>query len=121
MQIQMRSGNCDIVASNAVFLFDDSEELTILIDDDDGSRCCLKLRFLRDPSGKQRVEPVQSGDDRLLLKCFNFSARMGSGLAEPALIGESGGKNMYIMFWTSLFGSREPYTRSVQYTIFRHR
>ena len=121
MRIQMSSGNCDILASDDVFLFEDSEELKIQMVDDDGSISYLALRFVEDKSGKQWIDPIQKGADWMGLKCYNFSSRLGAGLKRPALIGESNGKNVYIMFWTKLYGSKKPYTRSVQFTIFRDR
>lgn len=120
MRIQMSSGNCDIVACNEVFLFDDSEELALHIYDDDDSYCCIALRFIQDESKKQRIEP-EGGNDSLALTCYNFNSRFGAGLKTPVLVGESDGKNMYIMFWTKIQGSCEPYVRSVQFTIFRER
>lgn len=120
MQIQMSSGNYDIVANSESFLFDDSEELTIHIDDDDGMHSYMTFKFVRDNSKKQRIEP-RGGGDRLTLTCYNFNSRLGAGLKKSVLVGESNGKKMYIMFWTKVYGSREPYVRSVQFTIFRER
>jgi hypothetical protein len=120
MQVQMGSGNCDIVASNEVFLFDDSEELVLHIFDDDNSHCCLTLRFIQDQSKKQRVEP-QVGDDGLTWNCYNFNTHLGAGLKKPVLVGESNGKGVYIIFWTKIYGTCEPHVRSVQFTVFRER
>ena len=120
MQVQMGSGNCDIVASNEVFLFDDSEELVLHFYDDDNSNCCMTLRFVQDQSKKQRIEP-QAGDDSLTLNCYNFSSHLGAGLKKPVLVGETNGKGIYFIFWTKVYGNREPLVRSVQFTVFRER
>lgn len=119
MQVQLSSGNCDIIASNDVFLFKNSNELTFHIDDDDGSRSRVVLRFMQDQSGEHRVSVEPESDYELVLSCFNFFDRFGVGLKEPLHIGESMGKNVYILFSTKLHTNKQPYVKSVRFTLYR--
>jgi len=119
MQVQLSSGNYDVIASNEVFLFKDSDELIFRVDDDDGSRSRVVLRFLenQDEGRKVNIEPKDDYD--LTITCFNFFSRFGTGLKEPIQIGESMGKGVYILFSTKQYTNKPPYVRSVRFTLYR--
>lgn len=119
MQVRLESGNCDIIASNEVFLYKDSNELIFRIDDDDGSQSCVTLRFVekQDEGHKVQVEPED--DYNMTITCFNFFSRFGTGLKEPIPIGESMGKNVYLLFSTKQHTNKPHYVRSVRFTLYR--
>lgn len=119
MQVRLSSGNCDIIESNEVFLFKDSNELVFHIDDDDGSRSRLFLQFHEDNEGKRSLNLEPKGDYDLVITCNNFFSRFGAGLKEPIQIGESMGKCVYILFSTKQHTANPPYVRSVRYTLYR--
>lgn len=118
MNVQLSSGNYDIIASGETFLFHDSEELTIRVNDDDGTFIHLVLLFKKDAGGQRKIEPFVE-EDRLTLTCYNFSHREGTGLSHPTHIADANGKPIYLTFWTKLDGSKPPYTRSVRFTLFQ--
>ena len=119
MQVQLSSGNFDIIASNEVFLFGDSNELTFYIDDDDGSHSRVILRFLEDQKNERTVSIDPEGDYDLVITCTNFFSRFGTGLKEPIQIGESMGKGVYILFSTKQHTNKSPSVKSVQFTLYR--
>lgn len=119
MQVQLSSGKFDIIASNEVFLFGDSNELVFNIKDDDGSLSRVTMRFLEDQKEERRMDLEPEGDDNLVITCFNFYSRFGAGLKEPVLIGESMGKNVYIQFSTKQHTTKTPYVKSVRFTLYR--
>lgn len=121
MQVQLSCGNYDIIAANEVFLFQNSNELVFQIDDDDGSRSRLILRFRDDPEMKQSLVLEPEGDYDLVITCFNFFSRFGAGLKEPVLIGESMGKGVYIMFSTKQHTTKPSCVRSVRFTLYREK
>ena len=121
MQVQLSSGNYDVIASNEVFLFGDNNELVFQIDDDDGSRSQMVLRFLEDTEKKQSLHYEPIGDYDSVITCFNFFSRFGSGLKEPILIGESIGKGVYILFSTKQHTTKSPHVKSIQYTLYREK
>lgn len=120
MRVQLSSGNYDIISSNEVFLYKDCNELTFQIDDDDGSRSHLIMRFLQDKTNKSRVDVEPDGDYVLILSCFNFFDRFTMGLKKPIPIGESMGKNVYLIFSTKQH-DREALVRSIRYTLYREK
>jgi hypothetical protein len=121
MQVQLSSGNYDVIASNEVFLFGDSNELVFRINDDDGSCSHMVLKFSEDPEKKQCLHYEPVGDYDFTINCFNFFSRFGSGLKEPILIGESMGRNVYIIFSTKQHTNKPPYVRSVRFTLYREK
>ena len=119
MKVQLSSGNCDIIASNEVFLFKDSNELTFHIDDDDGSYSRVVMKFMQDQSDERRVNIEPVGDYDLVLSCYNFFNRFDICLKEPIPIGESMGKLVYIHFSTKLHTTKESNVKSVRFTLYR--
>lgn len=119
MQVQLSSGKFDIISSNEVFLFGDSNELVFNIHDDDGSHSRVTMRFLEDQKEERSVNLEPEGDYDLVITCFNFFSRFGAGLKEPILIGESMGKNVYIQFSTKQRTIKPPYVKSVRFTLYR--
>lgn len=120
MQVQLSSGNYDIIASNEVFLFMDCNELSFQIDDDDGSRSHLIMRFVRDETNTSRVDLEPNSDYVLTLSCYNFFDRFAMGLKEPIPIGESMGKNVYLIFSTKQH-DRDALVRSIRFTLYREK
>ena len=117
MQVKLSSGNYDIIASGNVFLFDDSEELTIKVTEDDDFDICLTIKFVTDETGEQKIER-QVEEDRLVLLCYNFSG-LGTGLMKPTPIAKANDKLVLLTIWAYLEGSKDPKTRSVKYTMYR--
>lgn len=116
MQVKLSSGNYDIITSNNVFLFDDTEELTIKVTGKNDFDICLTIKFLTDDSSEQKIER-QIMDDRLILLCYNFDS-LGTGLIKPTPIAKVNGKLVWLSMWAYLEGSKEPKTRSVKYTMY---
>lgn len=121
MKVHLSSGNYDIIASNEVFLFKDSDELIFGIEDDDASQSCVILRFREDQTGERRVDVEPENDYDLVITCFNFFSRFGTGLKEPIQIGESTGKDVYIIFSAKQHTGKPPYVRSVRFTLYREK
>ena len=117
MRVKLSSGNYDIIASDNVFLFDDSEELTIKVTGEDDFDICLTIKFVTDEAGEQKIER-QIEEDRLVMLCYNFSG-LGTGLIKPTPIAKVNDKMVLLMLWAYLEGSKEPKTRSVKYTMYR--
>ena len=121
MQVQLSSGNHDIIASNEVFLFKESDELVFWVEDDDHSQSRVILRFRENQVEEHRVDVEPENDCDLVITCFNFFSRFTIGLKEPIQLGESMGKNVYIMFSTKQHTNKPPYVRSVRFTLYRER
>ncbi|MBR5293182.1 MAG: hypothetical protein IKU31_00265 [Oscillospiraceae bacterium] len=121
MQVRLSSGNYDVIASNDVFLFGDNNELVLHIDDDDGTQSRMVLRFIEDLEEKRSLKIEPRGDYELVINCLNFFRGMGAGLKEPILVGESMGKDVYILFSTKRHSAMPPYVRSVHFTLFREK
>lgn len=118
MQVQLSSGNYDIIASGDTFLFHDAEELSIRVNGNKNDHIHIVLLFQNDASGQRRIK-ASSEKGHLLLTCYNFSHHEGIGLSHPTHIADIDGKAVYLTFWTKLDGSKPPYTRSVRFTIFQ--
>ncbi len=116
MQVALSSGGFRIISNGVVFLYDESNELTIRVSDIEGANVCVSLQFFQDNSNEHRIEQ-QIFEDKLLLKCFNFK-HDGTGLSRPAQIATVNGKKIYLTFWSYQEGSKEQKSRSVKYTLF---
>lgn len=121
MQVRLSSGNYDVIASNDVFLFGDNNELVLHIEDDDGTQSRMVLRFIEAPEEKRSLKLEPIGDYELVINCLNFFSGMGAGLKEPVLVGESMGKDVYILFSTKRYNAMPQYVRSVHFTLFREK
>lgn len=116
MQIDLHSGNQEIIASGDVFLFGQADDLVIKVTDADDFEICVTLQFLTD-SSSQRIDR-EITDGGLVLRCYNF-AGAGTGLSRPAPIATANGKQIFLMFWMQEQGVNAPKARSVKYTLFR--
>lgn len=117
MQVDLRSGGYEIIASEDVFLFGESDDLVIKVTGTDDFELCVTLKFQTDDTGNQRIDR-EITPDGLVLHCCNFSAS-GTGLLRPAPIASAGSKEIYLMFWMYEQGIKEPKARNVKYTLFR--
>lgn len=116
MQVDLSSGGYNIVASGDVFLFHESNELTIKVTGNDGFDVCVALKFLNDESGEQKIQR-DILKDGLVLSCYNFGGD-GTGLSRPAYIADVNNKKVFLIFWMYEEGIKERKARSVKYTLF---
>ena len=116
MQIQLSSGNFNIVSSGETFLYGPYEDLTIRVDDGDGFQVIIVMRFTEDASGESGIN-TNVENDSLVITCVNFSG-MGTGLKRPAHIADVNSKKVYFMFSSSCLGDKDDKARSVKYTVF---
>lgn len=116
MQVDLSSGGYSIVTSGNVFLFHESNELTIKVTGKDGFNVCVSLKFINDESREQKINR-DILNDRLVLSCYNFGGD-GTGLSRPAYIADVNNKKVYLMFWMYEEGIKERKARSVKYTLF---
>lgn len=116
MQVQLSSGNYDIIASGETYLFHNTNELSIRISDGQDFHLHIKLRFLTDDSKEQRIHG-EVIDECIVLSCFHFHDS-GTGMTYPWKIANIQGKDIYITFWSFVDGTNEPKPRRVRYTLF---
>uniref|UniRef100_UPI004055E6C3 DUF6864 domain-containing function n=1 Tax=Acetatifactor sp. TaxID=1872090 RepID=UPI004055E6C3 len=117
MQINLSSGNYNIISSGQVFLFGEEEHFRIDVIADDGFQFALVLKFLIDSSEEMNVTQ-KIENNTIVYTCFNFQD-YGSGSVYPLQIATIGGKQLFFMFWSYLEGKPEKgQVRSIKYTIY---
>ena len=116
MQVDLTSGGHRIIASGDVFLFGESNELTIKVAGDDSFDVRVTLEFLSDESTEHKIKR-SIVDNSLILSCYNFGGD-GTGLSRPAYIADVNGKGVFLMFWMFAEGIKERKAKSVKYTLF---
>ena len=116
MQVDLTSGGHRIIASGDVFLFGESNELTIKVAGDDSFDVRVTLEFLSDESTEHKIKR-SIVDNSLILSCYNFGGD-GTGLSRPAYIADVTGKGVFLMFWMYEEGIKERKAKSVKYTLF---
>lgn len=120
MQINLSSGNYNIISSGQVFLFGEEEHFRIDLIADDGFQFALVLKFLKDSSEEIYVKQEVEGNT-IIYTCSNFQDE-GAGVVEPLKIATVGGKQLFFMFWSYLEGVPEKkQVRSIKYTIYSER
>ncbi|MBR4982103.1 MAG: hypothetical protein IKY94_06060 [Lachnospiraceae bacterium] len=116
MQVNLSSGECNIISTGTAFLFGEDKDFTIEIAADNGFQFTLKMEFKEDEQSESRIDG-DFEEDIICLQCFNFRDN-GTGMCWPVQIGVLGGKKLYLMFWSYLNGEKGKRARSIQYTIF---
>lgn len=118
MQVNLSSGNYNIIDSGQVFLFHPDEDLRIEIVVNKDFELSIVMQFVEDASSEQRIDTEMSGNT-MRLCCINFIDK-GTGLGFPVKIGIIEGKELFMTFWAYLEGKDEQpgKARSVKYTLF---
>lgn len=117
MQINLSSGNYNIISSGQVFLFGEEEHFRIDVIADDGFQFALVLEFIKDSSEEMNVTH-KIEKNTIILTCSNFKDD-GAGSVKPLHIATVGGKQLFFMFWSYLEGTTENgQARSIKYTIY---
>ena len=117
MQINLSSGNYNIISSGQAFLFGEEEHFRIDVIADDGFQFALVMKFLKDSSEEMNVtQKIEK--NTIFFTCSNFQDD-GAGSVEPLKIATVGGKQIFLMFWSYLEGAPEKkQARSIKYTIY---
>lgn len=116
MQINLSSGNYNIVSSGQVFLFGE-EDLKIDVIANENFNFSIVLNFTKDVSEETTIE-IEGEGNTISLKCVNFSD-LGTGSSKPINIATIQGKKLFFMFWSYFEGMPEQgQARSVKYTLF---
>ena len=77
----------------------------------------LNFVFLNIDMLDTKIDKKVVGDE-MEIQCINFN-RLGAGLVEPMSIAKVDGKEVLLMFWTNVEGSKEEtQVRSMKYTIY---
>lgn len=117
MQINLSSGDYNIISSSQVFLFGEDEHFKLDVVADDGFEFSLILKFVKDGSEEWHVTRDVEGNT-ITFNCLNFHDR-GTGSINPLKLAKVGGKQWFLMFWSNLEGESEKgQARSVRYTIY---
>ena len=117
MQINLSSGNYNIINSGQVFLFGEKEPFKIDVISDEDFRFSILLKFMKDNSGKIGMTQEHE-ENTIIYTCINFQDN-GAGVVQPLKIATVGGKQLFFMFWSYLEGVPEKkQVRSIKYTIY---
>lgn len=117
MQINLSSGNYNIISSGQVFLFGEEEHFRIDVIADDGFQFAVVLKFLKDSFEEMKITQ-KTEKNTIVLICSNFQDN-GAGSVNPFHIATVGGKQLFFMFWSYLEGTPEKgQARSIKYTIY---
>ena len=95
MDIKVKSGGKKAIASGIfVTINNEDNEISFKYENEEFK---FKLSFIRDNSGKQRMDYSPNEEkDKLLMKFYNFNNAIGSGLINPMHIADSNDKKIYI-------------------------
>ena len=95
MDIKIQSKGKKAITSGTFVTIDSEEnELAFKYQGEDFK---FKLSFMKDDSGKQRLDYSPNQEkDTLLMKFYNFNNALGTGLVNPIEIAESGGKKIFM-------------------------
>ena len=116
MQVNLSSGDYNIVSSGQAFLFGLDKNLKISIVTDNNFEFFIVLKFRKDAYGEQKIDKKVS-ENKITLTCFNFDD-LGTGLVKPLRIARIEGKEIFLLFWSYLEGATKGKVRSVKYTVF---
>lgn len=117
MQINLSSGNYNIINSGQVFLFGEEAPFKINVICNDGFQFSLLLKFLKDNSEELNITQEVEGNT-IIYTCSNFKDE-GAGVVEPLKIATVDGKQLFFLFWSYLEGMPEKkQVRSIKYTIY---
>jgi hypothetical protein len=77
------------------------------------SAIAVTIRFKSD-SDKQRIETEAEGEKTLIIKAYNFSNNLGTGLLKPIRIGTYKGRHLSLLFSVASYNKESP--KLVTYT-----
>ena len=118
MTIQKTSSNHIILDSGSVITYDDTAELSFLVQMDETFEFSLVLKFERTDGKKQHIKH-NVVDNTIELTCVNFDNSLGTGTTKPIQLATFNGKKIYINFWVYALGEKS--LKKVVYSFYSER
>ena len=116
------SGNCELIDSHSVILFDSNEPVEIEEIFNDQFKIRIQILNERNETGEQTIQiNVDQKQNLIKYKCFNFDNVLGTGTNKAIEVGVLGNKKIYIHFWIYAMGERSSLTRKLEYSIWKER
>jgi hypothetical protein len=118
MIIKLQSGQCEIVDSSTVMLFDKDSNLLFEVDTGD-FHFSIELVFGEDKNGSKIINKIiDEENNKITLICNNFHNIFGTNTSVPVSIATINGRQMLLHLYVSLL---EDGIRRVNYTILLER
>lgn len=120
MECKMRTGECDVLATNTVITFDSTADLTIDVTADNGFTFTIKLIFSSDENlDNKSVNSKTEDNNTAVFENVNFSNVLGTGITKAIEFGNIDGRKLYILYHVIQAAANAP--RIVTYSIFVER
>ena len=117
MKILKYSSNYEIIDFGSLMTYDNSSEVKIKIECDNGFAFNLIFNFDSSDSKEHNLKLRIDKDNTIVFLCTNFDNTLGTGTSKPIELATVDNKKVYINFWVYSLGQKA--MRKIDYTIYK--